>query len=499
MPSAHPTVSSAPGMAAPRRAAEFALPHGNGAPEVRAMRTGLVALALLAAASMLLRPPIPLDETRYLSVAWEMHRSGSWLVPRLDGAPYSHKPPLLFWLIRAGWALFGANAWWPRAIPAIAALLSVVATARLGRKLAARSGMQDPLDARAGARAGAVLAGSPVVAIYSTLLLFDLLVVLWVLVGIHAIVDHERRPARSLALFAAAIAAGILTKGPVVLLYLAPAALAFPSGRPLRRCAGALLGLALGAGAALCWAVPAARAGGEQYAQAILWGQTAGRVRSSFAHQEPFWWYLPIAPLLLLPWSLWPAWWRSAVPRSREARWLLVSALVPLVLLSFVSGKQPHYLLPVLPLPIVASALALRGLDRMRHFVWITPLVALIGLTTLWTMQSERFDLRAAAERLHALQEEGRPTAFVGGGHGQLTFLGRLREPPTPVEADALRAWCENHPEGAVALREDALAETGAWTETLLASAWLVQPYRGERLAIVPARAVLEATEEEAR
>ena len=48
----------------------------------------------------------------------------------------------------------------------------------------------------------------------------------------------------------------------------------------------------------LGWALPAAAAGGEDYANHILWGQTAGRVVESFAHRRPFWWYLPLLPLL---------------------------------------------------------------------------------------------------------------------------------------------------------------------------------------------------------
>jgi len=46
--------------------------------------------------------PLPIDETRYLAVAWEMRQTGEFLVPHLNGALYSQKPPLLFWLINAG-------------------------------------------------------------------------------------------------------------------------------------------------------------------------------------------------------------------------------------------------------------------------------------------------------------------------------------------------------------------------------------------------------------
>ncbi len=48
-------------------------------------------------------PLLPIDETRYLTVAWEMRQSGHWLLPTLNGEPYSHKPPLLIWLINLAW------------------------------------------------------------------------------------------------------------------------------------------------------------------------------------------------------------------------------------------------------------------------------------------------------------------------------------------------------------------------------------------------------------
>ena len=59
--------------------------------------TGLWVLVMAAAIST--RPPLPVDETRYLAVAWEMWQGGNYLVPHLNFEPYSHKPPLLFWLI----------------------------------------------------------------------------------------------------------------------------------------------------------------------------------------------------------------------------------------------------------------------------------------------------------------------------------------------------------------------------------------------------------------
>ena len=42
------------------------------------------------------------DEARYTYVAQEMNDTGNWLVPQRNGKFYSHKPPLMFWLIKLG-------------------------------------------------------------------------------------------------------------------------------------------------------------------------------------------------------------------------------------------------------------------------------------------------------------------------------------------------------------------------------------------------------------
>ncbi|HHB76580.1 MAG TPA: glycosyltransferase, partial [Desulfobulbus sp.] len=66
-------------------------------PENRLTVYGWIPLWLvLVITALLCRPPLPIDETRYLSVAWEMWQNHQFLVPHINGLPYSHKPPLLF-------------------------------------------------------------------------------------------------------------------------------------------------------------------------------------------------------------------------------------------------------------------------------------------------------------------------------------------------------------------------------------------------------------------
>jgi len=164
-------------------------------------------------------PLLPVDETRYLSVAWEMWLRHDWLVPHLNGSVYVDKPPALFWLILAGWKVFGVAEWWPRLIPALAAVGALGLTARLARVLW-------PADPRAGAAVW-ILTTMVWWFLWTGLVMFDLLLTVAVLLGWNALVDPPCGRGRWLW-FALAVGAGVLIKGPVVLLFLLPPALLAP-------------------------------------------------------------------------------------------------------------------------------------------------------------------------------------------------------------------------------------------------------------------------------
>ena len=238
----------------------------------------LAGWAAFSVAAIWLRPLWPVDETRYAAVAWEMWLRGDFLVPWVNGEPYSHKPPLLFWLIHLGWGAFGVNDWWPRLVAPLCALASVPLMLRLARLLW-------PEAAEAHACALWVLFGTLLFAGFVTLTLFDLLLMLCVMAAMIGVLELARG-ARGAGLLwlGAGIGLGVLAKGPVVLLQVLPAALIAPWWAPgLKGKLGQwyldlLLGVLLGAAIALAWALPAAWSGGEEYRRAIFWGQTAGRV-----------------------------------------------------------------------------------------------------------------------------------------------------------------------------------------------------------------------------
>ena len=92
----------------------------------------LFALLLVLCATRVLADP---DEARYAEVGRWMLASGDWVAPRVDGVPFFHKPPYVYWLEAAAIAVFGANAWAVRLVPAAHALLMLVALYLAAREI----------------------------------------------------------------------------------------------------------------------------------------------------------------------------------------------------------------------------------------------------------------------------------------------------------------------------------------------------------------------------
>ena len=347
----------------------------------------LAGWAVFSIASIWLRPLWPVDETRYASVAWEMWLRGDFLVPHINGEPYSHKPPLLFWLIQLGWGLFGVNDWWPRLVGPLFAFASVPMLLRLGRLL-----WPQPDAAGDAARTLSVwvLFGTLLFAGFVTLTMFDLLLMLCAIAGMIGILNlvHERKT-QGILWLGAGIGLGVLAKGPVILLHVLPAALAAPwwapqlKGRLGRWYLDLLLGVLLGAALALAWALPAAYSGGEEYRRAIFWGQTAGRVAESFAHRAPWWYYLPLLPLILFPWFVFPRFWFGLreIKKEQSTRFLAAWLLLTVIGFSLVSGKQAKYLVPLLPAFALLAGYALSRVKALpRWWELLPPMIGFLAL-----------------------------------------------------------------------------------------------------------------------
>jgi len=343
---------------------------------------------VLITVSLYVRPLIPVDETRYAAVAWEMWVREDFLVPYLNGETYSHKPPLLFWLMQLSWWLFGVNDWSLRLISPLFSLATLFLSGAVARTLW-------PDRRQVAELTPLVFLGFFFWIVYSTLTMFDVMLAFFALLGIYSLLKlaYSGLSLKYWVLLGIAIGGGVLSKGPVILLHLLPVALLAPwwllrsqtvNFRWIHWYAGLLSAILIGAAIALCWAIPAGIAGGESYRNAIFLGQTSGRLVKSFAHQLPWWWYLEILPVLLLPWLfLKPVWAGSMKFNLQDSgiRFCLAWALPVFIAFSLVSGKRIHYLLPLIPaLALLLARAADEITDRSRWQRAHIIVMAILGL-----------------------------------------------------------------------------------------------------------------------
>ncbi|MGH8211703.1 MAG: ArnT family glycosyltransferase [Rhodanobacteraceae bacterium] len=469
-------------------------------------------LALLLPLALLF-PPIPIDETRYLTAAWEMFNSGQWLVPTVDGAWYSDKSPLLFWLIVFGWKLVGVHTWVAR-VGTLVVSLGILLTLR---RLAARFGMGE----RGSDAAMWLLAGCIGFVVFSAAIMFDLLLTLFVLGALHALLDLDQRKwARGITALGIAIGLGLLAKGPVMLLHVVGAGLLAPlwsdtaRSLKLRWYLSLLAGLLIGVAVLACWLIPAALYAGPDYWQPLL-DKVSGRITKSFAHSRPWWWYLPLVPLLVLPWLLTlraprAAW--KAMSGERIGRFVFCWWLPPFVAFCAISGKQIHYLLPLLPAWMMGGAWLLQwdGARLRPGLLVLLALLASAGIAGLPWQAAHRFGypppvlaatfapvaliiavciwrawgrgVRSLALAATALISTGMlafalsclpalnvapvasfiaeaqrahvPIVHVEAPNGLFGYAGRLHEPVRWVPATQIKEWCRAHPDGIVLTSE---------------------------------------------
>jgi 4-amino-4-deoxy-L-arabinose transferase-like glycosyltransferase len=360
--------------------------------------------AILIAISLYFRPLFPVDETRYAAVAWEMWSTNDFLVPHLNGETYSHKPPLLFWLMTLSWRLLGVNDWSLRIISPLFSLATLFLSCRTARALWPDRSKLEELTPM-------ILLGSFIWIVYSTLTMFDMMLAFFVLLGIHSLITlaYTGLTFSRWALLGIAIGGGLLSKGPVILLHLLPAALMAPWWLTVKKAdfrwlpwvGGLVFSILVGVLIALCWAIPAGIAGGEAYRNAIFLGQTSGRLVQSFAHRLSWWWYLQMLPLFLLPWLLLKPLWtggKKLTLRDPGIRFCLAWILPVFIAFSLISGKRIQYLLPLFP--AIALVLA-RAADEVterssweRAHLIMTAVLALLGAALIflpWLNESYRW------------------------------------------------------------------------------------------------------------
>ena len=406
----------------------------------------LLALLLALAA---LRPLSVPDEGRYAEISRWMLVSGDWLIPRLDGLPFFHKPPLLHWLQASVMAVLGPSPWAARLVPAGAALLMVgglyLAARRMGGAAVAR-------------RAALMLAASGAFLVGGQYVNHDTLVAAFIASGIWcfalAFLHDGPRPHAHLArLGFACCALGLSTKGLIGVAL--PGLVLFVwitwtrQWRKVPRLPWAS-GLLIFAALALPWLVLA----GKHYPG--LWGYLFGAQQFSrytgatFNNQHGLWFYPAVLAVMLLPWTVFipfsfkngahqaPAAPQKGADEIRLLCWIWVGAIV--LFFSLPRSKLAGYVLPVVPPLALLAALgwervmaARRGGERWFLLLALIP----IGVCTALTLGPGRDARKLSGDVARTLAARLQPgdTVYACGGYPyDLPFIARLRQPIVVVD-----------------------------------------------------------------
>ncbi|MAM58930.1 MAG: hypothetical protein CMN25_16565 [Salinicola sp.] len=341
-----------------------------------------------------LRDPWPADEPRFALNALEMLRTGQFWFPHRGGELYPDKPPVFMWASALSIALTGSvrlGFLIPTTLAALGCLVLVVDLSRrlYGRRLAIMSGLT-------------LLAALQFVLQAKTAQI-DMMLTFFTTLGTYGLLRHALLgPSKRWWLIGwGAMGLGIITKGVGILpLALLPAWLWLAHRGSVTRIGvkDLLQGLTVLMLCIAAWGVPMiimATISGDPalaaYRDNILFKQTGQRYAESWAHLAPWYYYLlevlPWAwmPLVLaFPWAI-PAWWRRL--RRGDAKIILPLTAVVLIVIFFSlsPGKRGVYMLPTLPLLVMALVPLVPGLfgKRKLHWLGFTLLAALGGVFLL--------------------------------------------------------------------------------------------------------------------
>jgi len=280
-----------------------------------------------------------------------MRASGAFFLPILNGAPFTHKPPLHFWMIDLLTLPLGVYSMWAFVLPSLIAFLFLIWLVwRMGGPLAAF-----------------ICATSLMVWGSAQTARMDVSFTALIVLGVWMMQKEKLLPA--------GVAFGIATliKGPMapvigIVLFLIEAwrQKRFPRVNYAAPIAAMIV-------IPLLWFVPAMLISGEAYTREVIVKQTVGRAVAAWVHNAPPWFYVVHLPGILFPWFF------LAIAALRGAnRFYLSWIAAVLIPYSLLSSKLDIYMMAMIPpvalmiadrTSLVASRISLALLIAAAAFV----------------------------------------------------------------------------------------------------------------------------------
>lgn len=332
------------------------------------------------------------SEPNYGEIVKELLRSGDWVTLHYNFMPWFIHPPLWFWAAGASVALFGLNEFALRLPSAVCGLLTAFVVYRAGRRLyGEKAGL---IAALALGTSLEFIVLSRLAILDTMLLLFSTIASLWIYFAIH---DDDRR---SFWIAVVAAALGTMTKGPVAVVLPALTLVVYALWARRRIFSNNLpwlAGVAVYALIAGAWFVVETITVGTAFIGSYFGMSNVGRFLAPFENQPgPWWYYLPLVLIgffpyvAFLPKALKAAW----QARGDAERYLLCSAVVPLVFYSLAQTKLPNYIAVIFPAcallvgRLFGEAIESNSLRSLRGALITLP-VSLVVLTVALVLHGE--------------------------------------------------------------------------------------------------------------
>ncbi len=322
--------------------------------------------AIVILAGIGLRDPWPPDEPRFALMAKEMWETGNWFFPHRGGEIYPDKPPMVMWMILLFYGLLG-NLKIAFLLPsAILSMLTMWMTVDIAKRL---------YNPKIGLYAGFLLAITLHFILQAKSGQLDAPVAFWVMLGSYGLLRHLiLGPAwRWYCLAFFAMGMGIITKGvgflPVLMLFgliIVSPSWADKNNKQLLKWFAGLFFLLF---AVSLWLIPMLIQVDNNptpdvlaYRDNILLKQTVNRYAKSWAHLQPFYYYvLEVIPLFWLPLSLFIPWLIKPIKQAfkdkdRRIIYPLTMVVFVVFFFSLSKGKRAEYMLPILPMFVLIIA-----------------------------------------------------------------------------------------------------------------------------------------------
>lgn len=332
----------------------------------------VAALALATAlAGVFSLPPLDRDEARFAQATAQMLETGDFVSIRFQQEERNKKPVGIHWLQAASVSAFSSAE--AREISAyrlpsiLGAVLAALFTYAAGARL---------FGSRVGFLSALLMASAPAMAAEATIAKTDAALLACVtgaealLIAIYAALREGRRaPFAAAAGFWVAIGAGILIKGPIILLVVGMtcAGLALRGGaRKLAAAVRPALGLAILILTVSPWAVAINAATDGRFFADALGGDMFAKISSAQeGHSGPPGYYALLVFALFWPAAalIVPGVGLAVKQRSDWRFWFLISWIAPSwIIFELTATKLPHYTLPLYPaIAILAAAAAVHG------------------------------------------------------------------------------------------------------------------------------------------